>query len=234
MLYRKIFGSCKSHVRDKQSFYRRIFCCIYETDDTVECAGVREHILKVQVVIVCHTHTAKDNLIGFCTQRYVSHNLVERLVWVGKERNLLTRNQCIIQVDTSYTCSDKFRRLFSSYRVYRRTTDFNFLSFNIRTTVYRVAKSVEEASSQLFANFQCRRFSQEYHFGVCRNAFRSFKYLKCNFVTGNFNNLCQFAVYHSQFVITYSFCFQRASGLGYLADLSIYFLKSFSCHYITF
>ena len=47
----------------------------------------------------------RNNLIRFGTQRHVCHNLVERLVRVGEERNLLTGHQRIVQIDTGNTLS---------------------------------------------------------------------------------------------------------------------------------
>jgi len=38
-----------------------------------------------------------------------------------------------IQVDTGNTRCNQFRRLFTPNRIHRRTTNFHFLSFNVRT-----------------------------------------------------------------------------------------------------
>ena len=67
IIYCKIFSSSQCHIRNQQTFYRRVFGRIHETHDTVERTGIREHILKIQVVIIRHTHTAEDNLIRFST-----------------------------------------------------------------------------------------------------------------------------------------------------------------------
>ena len=152
IIYCKIFSSSQRHIRNQQTFHRRILGRIHETHNTVKSTSIGEHILKVQVVVIRHTHTAQNNLICFSTQCHICHYLVERLVGVSKKWNLLTGHQRIIQVDTGNTCRNQFRRLFAPNRIHWRTTDFHFLSFNLGTTVNRVTKSIEETSCQLLTN----------------------------------------------------------------------------------
>ena len=118
MFYGKIFSRSQCHIWNQQTFYRRVFCRIHKADDTVQRTCIREYILKVEVVIVCHTHTTQNNLVCLCTQSYVRHYLVKRLVRVCKERNLLPGYQRIVQVDTGNTRSNQFRRLFTTYRIH--------------------------------------------------------------------------------------------------------------------
>ena len=202
MFHCKIFSSSQSHIRNQQTFYRRIFSCIHETDDTVERTCIREDILEIQVVVIGHTHTTQDNLVCFCTKGHVRHHLVKRLVRVSKERDLLTRNQCIVQVDTSDTCCNQFRRLLTTNRIHRRTTDFYFLTFNFRTTVNRITERIEETASQLFTHLQTRRLAQEYYFCIGWNTFCTLEYLQCHFIAHDLYHLGQLTIYHSQFIIT--------------------------------
>ena len=118
IVYGEVFGSSQCHIRNQQTFYRRIFRRIHEAHNTVESTSVGEYILKVEVVIVRHTHTAQNDLICFSTQCHVCHHLIERLVGVGEERNLLTGYQCVIQVDTGNTRCNQFRRLFTAHRIH--------------------------------------------------------------------------------------------------------------------
>ena len=231
MFHRKIFSSSQCHIWNQQTFYRRIFCGIHKTDDTVERTCIREHVLEIQVVVISHTHTTQDNLVGFCTESHVRHYLVKRLVRVSKERNLLTRHQCIVQVDTSNTSCNQFRRLLTTNRIHRRTTDFHFFTFNFRTTINRITERIEETTSQLFTHLQAWRLAQEHYFGIGRDTFCTLENLQCHFIAHDFYHLGQLTIYHSQFIITYACCLQRASSLGNLTNLGIYLLKSFCCHY---
>ena len=231
MFHCKIFSSSQCHIRNQQTFYRRIFSGIHETDDTVECTSIREHILEIEVVVVGHTHTTQDNFVSFGTESHIRHYLVERLVRVSKERNLLTGHQRIVQVDTCNTGSNQFRRLLTTNRVHRRTTDFDFLTFNVRTTVNRITERIEETASQLFAHLQAWRLAQEHHFGIGRNTFCTLEYLQCHFIAHDLYHLGQLTIYSSQFIIAYTCRLQRTSSLGNLTNLGIYLLKSFCCHY---
>ena len=47
MFHCKIFSSCQRHIRNQQTFYRRILRSIHETDNTVERTGIRKYILKI-------------------------------------------------------------------------------------------------------------------------------------------------------------------------------------------
>ena len=66
---------------------------------------------------------------------------------------------------------------------------------------------------------------KEYNFSISRNTFRTFKYLKCHFISGNLHDLCKFAVYHSQLIVTYFCCFQRASSFSIWLILVYIFSK---------
>ena len=52
----------------------------YVTLQVFERTGIGEYILKIKVVIVCHTHTAQNDLIRLGTKCHVCHYLVKRLV----------------------------------------------------------------------------------------------------------------------------------------------------------
>ena len=234
IVHSEIFCRRQCHVRNQQTFYRRILRCIHEADDTVERTGIGEHILKVQVVIIRHTHTTQNNLICLGTKCYIRHYLVKRLVGVRKEWNFLSGYQRIVQVDTCNTCCNQFRRLFTTYRVHRRATDLHFLAFDGRTSVNRITESVEETPCKLFAHFQRRRLAQEYYLRIGGDTFRTLEYLQSHIVTGNLHHLGELAVYGSQLVIPYPCCFQRAGSFRNLSDLGIYFLKCFCCHLILF
>ena len=69
---------------------------------------------------------------------------VERLVGIGEERNLLTGNQCIVQVDTCDTGCNQLGRLFTPYRVYRRPSDRYLLPFDLRSSVDRITESISK------------------------------------------------------------------------------------------
>ena len=233
VLHRKIFSSSQCHIGNQQTFHRRILRRIHKADNTVECTGIGEYILEIQVVVIRHTHTTEDNLIRFGTQGHVCHYLVKRLVRVGKERNLLSGYQCIVQVDTGNTRCNKFRRLLTANRIYRRTTDLHFLSFNFRSPVDRVAKRIEKTTGKLLAYFDRRRFAQEHDFRIGRDTFGTFEHLQRHFITGNFYHLGQFAIHGAQLVIPHSRRFQRTGSFRNLSDLGIYLLKCFCCHLFT-
>ena len=230
IVHSEIFGSRQCHIRNQQTLYRRILGGIHKADDTVERTGIGEYVLEVKVVIVRHTHTAKDNLVSLRTQSHIRHHLVERLVGVGKERNLLSGHQRIVQVDTCNTGCNQFRRLLTAHRIHRRTANFHLLTFNGRTTVDGVAKGVEEASGKLLAHFDCRSLAQEYYLCIGGNTFRTLKHLQSHFVAGNLHHLGQLAVYGRQLVIPHSGCLQRTRSFRNLSNLGIYFLKCFCCH----
>ena len=93
------------------------------------------------------------------------------------------------------------RRLFSSVRVYRRTTDLSSFSFYSRTSVNRISVCVKETSCKIVTYIQCRWFSEENNFSVGRNTFSTFKNLKGNKVSFHFYHLSQTAVYSGKFII---------------------------------
>ena len=107
LLDSKVLSCRESHIRDKKTLHSRILRRIDKRDDTIQRTSVRESVAEEIIVIIGHTHTAEDNLVSLGTHGYHSHNLIERLVWVSKERNLLTRHKSIIKIDTSNTRSDE-------------------------------------------------------------------------------------------------------------------------------
>ena len=228
-LYGEILGSCKSHIRNQQTLYGGVLGRVHERNNTVQHAGVGKYILEVQVVIVGQTHTAQDDLVHLCTQGYVGHDLVVGLVGVCEERNLLTGHQRIIQVNTGNTGSNQFGWLFTTYRVYRRSANLDFLTFDSRSAIDWFAVGVKETSCQLVANLQRGSLAQEYHFGVGRNTFRTLEHLQGYLITHDFHHLSQFAVHGGQFVVTNAFGFQRTGCLCNGGNLCVDFLKSF-CH----
>ena len=150
----KILSSTKGHIGDEESLYRRVLGRVNERNDTVEHTCILEYVLEIEVVIVGHTHGAKDDLISFSTKCYVSHYLVVRLIRVSKERNLLTGNEGVVEVDACNTGSDKLRRLLTANGVHRRTANLHFRTFHFRTTINRIAISVEETAGELVAHLQ--------------------------------------------------------------------------------
>ena len=207
-LYSEIFGSSKRHIRNEKTLYRRIFGSIHKRNDAVEHTSIVKYIFEIEVVVVSKTHTTKDNFVGFGTEGHVSHNLVVRLVRVGKERNFLTRHESVVQVDTSDTSSDEFRWLFTAHRVHRRTTNFYLFAFDFWTAIDRFAKSVEETASELVANFERWGFAEEDNFGVSRDTFSTTKHLESDIIAHNAHYLSQFAIYCSKLVITNTRCFE--------------------------
>ena len=203
IVYRKIFGRSQCHIRNQQTFHRRIFSCIHEADDTVECACIGEYVFEVQVIVIRHTHTTEDNLVGFRTQGYIGHHLIEGLVRVCEKRDFLSGHQGIVQVDTCDTGCNQFGRLLTTHRVHGRTADFHFLTFDRRTAVDRITKGVEETSSKLVAHFDCRSLAQEHYLCIRRNTFGTLENLQSHIVTGNLNHLGQLAVYGCQLIIPY-------------------------------
>ena len=140
----EIFGSCQCHIRNKQTLYGRILRGIHKANDTIQYASIGKYVFKVEVVVIGKTHTAKNNLVYFRAQSHIRHHLVIRLVGVGKERNFLTGYQRVVQVNTGNTRGNEFGRLFTANGVHRRTTDFNLLTFNGRSSINRITISIEE------------------------------------------------------------------------------------------
>ena len=128
---------------------------------------------EIQVVIVGKSHTSKDNLVHIRPQGHLCHHVVVRLVRVGEERYLLAGHERVVEVDACNTGRDELRRLLSPVRVYRRAADLPLLSFNGRTSVYRLSVCVEEPSCKLFADLEGRRSSQKRDFSIRRYAFCS-------------------------------------------------------------
>ena len=107
-LHCKILCGGKRHVRDQESLNRRVLGRVDERDDVVEHASVGEDVLEIEVVVVGQTHTAEDDLICLCTECYVSHHLVVRLIRVCEEWDLLSGNEGVVQVNTCDTGCDEF------------------------------------------------------------------------------------------------------------------------------
>ena len=107
-LNREILCCGKRHVRYQESLNRRVLGRVDERDDVVEHAGVGEDVLEIEVVIVGQTHTAEDDLICLCAECHVCHHLVVRLIRIGEERNLLSGNEGVVQVNTCDTGCDEF------------------------------------------------------------------------------------------------------------------------------
>ena len=229
LLHGEILGCAQRHIGDKQTLHRRVLSGVHEGHDTVKHAGVGEHVLEIEVVIVGQTHTAQDNLVCLCTQCHVRHHLVVRLVGVSEERNLLSGNEGVVQVNTCDTGSDEFARLLTAHGVHTRTTDLHFLTFHIRSAINRVAVGVEEASCQLVAHFQRRCLAKEHHFCIGGDTLRALEHLQGYIIAHNLNDLSQFAIHGSEFIVTHPFGFQRASCLGDSRNLGVNLLKCL-CH----
>ena len=231
LLDSEVLGCRESHIRDKKTLHSRILRRIDKRDDTIQCTSVGESIAEEIIVIISHTHTAEDNLVSLGTHRHHSHNLVERLVRISKKRNLLTRHESIVKVDTSDTRSDELRRLLATHRVDRRTSDLHLLTLNLRSPIDRLSISIEETSCKLIADLERRSLAKESNLGIGRNATSTLKDLESDIVTHNLYHLSQTAIDSSKFVISHTPCLERTSSLGDLTYLCVYFLKCCShCH----
>ena len=228
LLHSEVLGSRQCHVGHEQTFHSWVFCRVHKCDDAVERTSVGEGVFEEIVVIIRHTHATKDNLIHLGTQSHERHHLIEGLVGVGKEWNLLTRHQRIVQVDTCNTCCNEFRGLLAAHGVHRGTANLHFLAFNLGTAIDGVSVGIEEASGQLFAHLQRGSLAKKHHFGIRRDATRAFKHLQGHVVACNLHYLSQFAVDGGKLIIAYSLRFEGDGGLRYLAYFCIYLLKSCS------
>ena len=187
-------------------------------------------MLEVEEVIVSKTHTTQDNLIGLCTECYVSHNGVVGLIRVSEEWNLLTRYDGIIEVDTCDTCSDKLRRLDTTEGVYCRTANLACLTLNLLTALKWLTICVEETTRQSVRYTQYGGLTVEYNLRVCCKTLSTCKHLKRNLVAHNLYHLCKTATYSSKLIITYACSTKRDGSLGDIINLCIYFLKCSCCH----
>ena len=102
----KILRGRKCHIGNQKPLNRRLVGGVHKTDNLVQGTGTLEFVLEKQIVVVGQAHTAKDNLIDVGTQSHHTHNLIVRLVGVGKERNLLPRNERVVQVDAGNARGD--------------------------------------------------------------------------------------------------------------------------------
>ena len=225
LLHGKILGGSQRHVGDKQTFHSRVFGRIDKRDDTIQSSSIGESVAEEVIVVIGHTHTTQDDLVSLGTHGHHSHYFVKGLVRVGKERNLLSADQGIVQVDTGNTGCNKLAGLLTAYGVHAGTTDLHLTAFNFGSAVNGVSISVEETSGQLLANLQRGALAEENHLSVSGNTGSTLKNLQRNLIAHNLYHLGQLAVDGCQFVITHSTRFQTAGGLGYLADGCIYFLK---------
>ena len=229
LLYGEILGCTQRHIGDKQTLHGRVLGGVHEGHDTVEHAGVGEHVLEIEVVVVGQTHTTQDNLVGFGTQCHVCHHLVVRLVGVSEERNLLSGDEGVVQVDTCDTGSNQFARLLTAHGVHTRTANLHFLTFHGRSAVDRLAVGVEEASCQLLTHLERRCLAEEHHLRIGRDTLGTLEHLQGYIIAHNLNDLSQFAIHGSEFIVTHPLGFQRASSLGDSRNLGVNLLKCL-CH----
>ena len=229
LLDSEVLGCRQCHIRNEESLDGGVFGSVDETDDAVERAGVGEGIAEEVVVVVSHTHAAKNDLVALGTHCNQRHHLVERLVRVGEEGNLLTRHERVVEVDACNTCGDEFAWLLSANRIHRGSANLNLFAFNLWAAVDGLTIGVEETSCQLIADLEGRTLAHEHDLRVGRNAARAFEDLKRHVVTDNLYHLSQLAVDGCQLIVANALCLERTRCLRYLADLCIYFLKC-CCH----
>ena len=208
LLHGKILGRGQCHIGNEQALHGRVLGGVDEGDDSVQRTCIGEGVAEEIVVIVGHTHTAQDNLVGLCTHGHHSHNLVERLVGVGKEGNLLTGYQGIVQVDTCNTSGDEFAGLLTAHGVHRGTADFHLSALNLRTSVDGMSVGIEETACQVVAHLQRGSLAKEGNLGIGGDTARTLKHLQGNVVAHNLYHLSQTAVDGCQFVIANALCLQ--------------------------
>jgi hypothetical protein len=211
----KIFRSSENHIRNEQTLYRRLFCGVHKTNNSIQCTGTFKRFFEIQIVVVTHAHSAKYNSINFCTQCNHCHHFVVRLIRVCKKRNFLPRNQSIVQVNSCDSCGNKLRRLFSAKRIHRRTADFTLFAIHLRTTVNRLSVSIEKTSGKIVAHIQRRRFAQKRYFRSSADAFCSRKHLQHNLVAVDFHHLRQAVANHGEFIVHHVFRLDGNGGFGY-------------------
>ena len=229
LFHSKILCCRKSHIRYEQSLHSGILGGIDEGDDTVKCSCIGEGIAEEIVVIVGHTHTTQDNLVGLGTHGHHGHHLIEGLVGVGKEGDLLTRHQGIVQVDAGNTRGNELTGLLTPDGIHTGSAYLHLASFYSRSSIDGVAIGIEEAACQLFAYLQSGRLAQESDFGIGGNASCALKDLESDIVSRDSHHLGQLAIDACQFVVTHALGLEHTGSLGYLAYLRIYFLKC-CCH----
>ena len=108
LVHGKILGGGQGHVRYQQTLHGRLLGGVDEADNLVQCTCALEHVLEVEVIVVGESHAAEDDLVhvrteGHHAEGHHGHHLVVGLVRVGEERNLLSRYQRVVQVDTGDT-----------------------------------------------------------------------------------------------------------------------------------
>ena len=173
LLHGEILRSRQRHIRNQDTLHRGILRRIDEADDTIQRTGVAEGILEEEVIVVRHTHTTQDDLIRLGTQGHHRHHLVERLVRICEEGDLLTRHQCVVQVDTSDTGSDQLRGLLTTHGIHRGTANLHLTSFRNWSAINRIAIGIEETSCQLVTHLQRGSLAHEHYLGVGADTLRS-------------------------------------------------------------
>ena len=118
LLHGKVLGCGKCHVGNEQSLHGRVLGGVDEGYDSVQRTCIGEGVAEEVIVIVGHTHTAQDDLVGLGAHGHHSHHLVEGLVGVGEEGDLLTGHQGVVQVDTCNTGGDEFAGLLTAHGVH--------------------------------------------------------------------------------------------------------------------
>ena len=229
LLHGEVLGSRQRHVRDEESLHGRVLRRVDEGDDAVQGTGARKRVAEEIVVIVRHTHAAQDNLVALGTHGHERHHLVERLVGVGKEGNLLAGDERVVQVDARNARGDELAGLLAAHGVHGRAANLHLLALHLRPAVDGQAVGVEETSCQLVADLQGRTLAHEHDFCIGGDAASAFEDLQRHVVAHDFHHLRQLAVDGCQLIVAHALCLERASGLGYLTNLRIYFLKC-CCH----
>ena len=229
LFHSEILGCRECHVGDEQTLHSGVLGGIDEGDDAVQRAGIGEGVAEEEVVVIGHTHTSQDNLVGLGTQCHHGHHLVEGLVGVGKEGNLLSAHQGIVEVDTGNTCGNEFAGLLAPHGIHAGTSDFHVLALYHGSAIDRVSVCIEEATGQLFTHLERGALAQEYHLSIGGYARGALENLQCDIIAHNLHHLCQLAVDGGQFIISHALGLEAACGLRYLAYRCIYFLKC-CCH----
>ena len=208
----------------------RLLGGVHEGDYLVEGSCGFERVAEEQIVVVRQTHSAEDDLVHIGPQGHVGHHLVVGLVGVGEERNLLSGDYGVVEVDSGDSRRDDLRRLAPLVGVYRRSADLPFLSFDLRASVDGLAVGVEEASRELVAYDERRGSAEEGYFGVGGDAFGAGEHLKGHEVALGLDYLGELAVHGRELVVGNSPGVERHGRLGYGLEMRVCSLKCFCCH----
>src|SRR5690606_21879253 len=128
----------KGHIRNQNPLYWWILSRIYKRHYTFQLTGIFKQVFEIQIVIICKSHTSKNDLVSLCSKCHICHHRVIGLVRDGKEWDLLSSTRCIVKVNTCNTSSHQFRRLLTPYRVNRGATYLTTLTFSIGSPINRV------------------------------------------------------------------------------------------------